>query len=39
MRPIDLCVERGVTVGHSPEGLATARRVVREFIASALKSN
>ena len=30
------CVERGVTLGHSPEGLATARGVVREFIKATL---
>ncbi len=30
------CVERGVALGHSPEGLATAREVVRKFIAATL---
>jgi hypothetical protein len=28
------CVERGGTLGHSPEGLATAREVVRKVIAA-----
>lgn len=32
----DPCVERGVSVGHSPAGLAQAQVVLREFIATAL---
>lgn len=33
----DPCVERGVTVGHDAGALATARGVVREFLASVLQ--
>ncbi len=28
------CVERGVALGRSPEGLATAREVVRKSVAA-----
>jgi hypothetical protein len=30
------CVERSVALGHSPEGLATAREVVRKPVAAIL---
>jgi len=35
----DPCVERGVTIGHSAEGLTTARAAVREFVAVVLRPN
>ncbi len=30
------CVERGAALGHSPQGLTTARGVVRKSVAATL---